>query len=361
MKTKVQYYFYANSAEYKTQDIELQLMLTNDVDVKVYKKEEKPDLFNIDIAFFAPDLAQHPTFRQPSSINSSVDNQKKLIAFHEVIQNSGFVYVLTNIKEEPADTGYWDAFYDLLADMVHELNGGVFFDTISKIIYAAADVHLAWNDFYGVREFVALNEIDNGNTIDIYTIGMNKFSGQKDLIIKNFPKQYIELGRRLLYDNLCAYVFKSGKRLEAGQNMQYKGDDSAAKWFFSEDAESRLLVSDGHPDKKEKIEGLTKYLSIVGPMWDNKYKAEYEEYFKEAEINNKEQEKQNIANGKINTLQEYVDFMVMLEKGQMENAMKKYGLTYETLDSETNLWSEKMNDDKLSLEFAKLREKLMSN
>ena len=353
MKTKLEYYFFSDSPEYKTKDIELQMMLDGDVDIKTYSREERPELFKAEIGFFAPEQDQHPVFRQPVPANSSDENRTRLTRIRQYIEDYHFVYVLTNIKDEPADTGYWDAFYDLLNDMLQELDGGIFIDATSTIVYAAGYVQMYWKEYYSVREFVALKETGKGSAVDIQTVGMNKFSGQRDLVIRDFPKEYVEMGRRLLYDNLCSYVMKSGKTLEAGQNMQYKRDDDAAKWFFSEDDGSLLLVTDAHPSKKEKIDGLGKYLSIVAPMWDNQYKAEYEAWFKKDEPKPAEDQV-----GTINTLEEFADFMILLERGQVDTALQKYGLTYETMGDVTSSWTEMLSDTDSGVKFGLLMEDL---
>jgi hypothetical protein len=177
------------------------------------------------------------------------------------------------IETEGEDMGALEAALSVVADLVESQGEDavcVVVDRTSSIGYSAEHI-LAQADAFSenggvvVRETISLEERDQGATTRISTHGMEKY-GALDFVIEDFPSEHVELGRRLLYDNLCAHSALRAT-IVGGQNFQYSRSDDAAKLYFTPSAAGPLVVSDCHPTEKVAVPGLEKFISVCLPSY----------------------------------------------------------------------------------------------
>jgi hypothetical protein len=213
---------------------------------------------------------------------------------------------------------------------------GVVVDRTADIGYSgdqfiAQATALNENGDHDVRDAVVVEAEAHGASARLLTRGMSKY-GQRDFVIEEFPAEHVELGRRLLYDNLAQYSAMQAT-IEPGQNLAYKRADPAARLIFSDDGQGGLLVSDCHPTEKRAVSGLSKFLSVALPDYLN-------------------ERRQEAAGNGVASLDDYVELMALLQAGRMDDALRRFGLTYETIGAVTQTWSARLQDPAVALEFS---------
>ncbi len=222
--------------------------------------------------------------------------------------------------------------------------GGVVVDRIANLGYAPDDFQEmadALNDSgdHLVRDAVVIEVESHGPTSSLQSSGMSKY-GQRDFAIEDFPTEHVELARRVLYDSLCQY---SAMRAEItpGQVVQYKAADPSAVWFFGERADGRLRVTDCDAKEKQPVPGLARFLAVSLPAYLEQLATERASAEADA----------NRGSAGLQTLDDYVAFTKMIQSGKVQEALARFGLTFETLGPVTDAWSKKLEDPELAIEF----------
>jgi hypothetical protein len=289
-----------------------------------------------DAALFSPPSFGAPGDDQPERFRRPVKGIPSGIA--ETIGRARVCYRITCDKKEPEDFGYLEAAIALSGEIASQREG-VVVDRLADIGYSAEEM-LLQREFLAVRDTVSVDEELTGNTVRLFTSGMAKF-GQRDFLVEDFPAEHIEIGRRLLFDNLCHYAAFSCN-IGPGENMQYLRADPKAKWFFSEAADGRLLVSDCHPEKKKPIPGLNRFIEATLPTFQ-----------KEMVREKAKTELLPAAGAGVHTMDDYVELMALLDADQTEQALVRFGLTLEDLREVLDDWSERLDDPDLAAEFSR--------
>ena len=255
--------FCADTAQFDIKDKELQAMVEKDVTWEQVERSQTPGLFEPP-AFGSPSGGQSERFRHP--VKGVPD------AMAAAIKDAALCHVITTDARDPRDTEYLFGAI-MLAGEIATARRGVVVDRTADIGYTA-EYFFKLRNGLTVREAVVVHEDESRGEVRFWTSGMVKF-GQRDFLIESFPEKHIEMGRRLLYDNLCHYsAYRS--TIEPDQNMQYMGGDPAAIFFFGETDDGYLRVSDCHPDGKKPIPGLRKFIELALPTFQAEYDTEVE-------------------------------------------------------------------------------------
>ncbi|MFH1434181.1 MAG: hypothetical protein ABIJ56_00560 [Pseudomonadota bacterium] len=246
--------FLADAARFENEDRELQAMVEKDVTWEQVERSQNPGLFE-------PPAFGSPTGDQPERFRHPVKGVPDAIA--AAIRDAAMCHVITTAAKDPRDADYLFSAI-MLASEIATARRGVVVDRTADIGYTA-EYFFRLRGGLAVREAVVVHEDAGPGEVRLWTSGMVKF-GQSDFLIESFPQKQVEMGRRLLWDNLCHYSAYHSS-LEPGQNMQYMGGDPAAKFFFELTGDGYLRVSDCHADEKKPTPGLRKFVEMALPMF----------------------------------------------------------------------------------------------
>jgi hypothetical protein len=176
-------------------------------------------------------------------------------------------YVVTSDKTEPPDLGYLDAAAFLALDIAKQKDG-VVVDRTSDIGYPLRAFERLREEGMRVRDAVSLEETSGVGGVTLRTHGMVKY-GQSDFLLEHFPFEHLELGRRLLYDNVCDYSAFRAPVL-AGQTM----GSSDYRLFFEGVTDGLLRITDCDPEKKAPLPGISRLLGSLLPIWETQKQKE---------------------------------------------------------------------------------------
>jgi hypothetical protein len=204
--------------------------------------------------FRAPSFmsAGEGTFRQPRPFANE--------ATRRAIETARSCYVVEYGGPRAESLWYLDAALRLAEDIAKQCRGTVV-DRTSDTSFSKRAL-AKWHKGVCARDTVALRETpDKKKTrVTLATEGMSKY-GQRDFVLREFPAELAEMGRRLLYDNLCAYAI--GRAVRAGETF----GGGAVRMIFVRDARNRLEVRDVHPEKKKARSGTKNLVAALRPLW----------------------------------------------------------------------------------------------
>jgi len=253
--------FCADAAKFDIMDEGLQAKVEKDVTWEQVGRSQNPGLFE-------PPAFGSPTDDQPERFRHPAGGAPDAIA--AAIKDAAMCHVITTDAKDPPDAEYLFAAI-MLAGEIATARRGVVVDRTADIGYTA-EYFFRLRDGLAVREAVVVHEDAGRGEVRLWTSGMVKF-GQSDFLIESFPEKHVEMGRRILWDNLCHYsAYRSP--IEPGQSMQYMGGDPAAKFFFEQTGDGYLRVSDCHPDEKKAIPGLRKFIELTLPAFQAEHDSE---------------------------------------------------------------------------------------
>jgi hypothetical protein len=211
--------------------------------------------------FRAPSFmsAGEGTFRQPRPF---ADDQAG-----RAIETATSCYVVEYKGERADSLWYLDAALKLAEDIAKQCKGFVVDRTSDTFFPKRALAKLRKG--VSPRDTVALREVLNKTktTVTLATEGMSKY-GQQDFVLRAFPADLAEMGRRLLYDNLCSYAM--GQVVRAGETFGGR----AVRMIFVRDTRNRLEVRDVHPEKKKALSGTKHLVEALRPLWAEQMAAE---------------------------------------------------------------------------------------
>ncbi len=189
-------------------------------------------------------------FRQPQPFDDA--------AAHLALEEAAACYVVEYEGPRQDSLWYLDAALKLAVDIAKQCKGIVVDRTADAFVSKSVLKALAKG--VAVRDTVSLRETLKGERITLATEGMSKY-GQADFVLANVPLDLAEMGRRLLYDNLCAYSM--ARAVLAGQTF----GSSAVRMIFAQDRLGRLEVRDVHPTRKVALKGNDALVEALRAVW----------------------------------------------------------------------------------------------
>ena len=190
-------------------------------------------------------------FRQPLPF----DDAKARLA----IEEAAACYVVEYDSERDGSLWYLDAALQLATDIAKQCKG-VIVDRTADALVTSGTLQTLRKGF-SARDTVSLCEVVDRGRATLATVGMSKYA-QADFVLSNFPLELAEVGRRLLYDNLCAYSM--GRTVLPGQT--FGGRD--VRMIFVEDERGRLEVRDIHPRKKAALKTSAALQAGLRRVWE---------------------------------------------------------------------------------------------
>lgn len=321
---------------FEIRDEDLEAITAGEVAWKRVERAERPGLFQLPI--YGP-----PTEDQPERFRHPVKEIPAIIK--SVIGEASVCYIVTAETEDPPDFGYLDGAIALAGQIALEKKG-VVIDRTADIGYTAEEMY-AQREVLTVRDTVVIHEDYLEDRVRLWTAGMVKF-GQMEFLINDFPAEYVELSRRLLYDNLCHFCVFNGS-ISPGQTMQYMSASPSARLFFTAAQGGHLLVSDCDHRERKPVEGLMQFLAHVLPAYKKELEREISQLPAELE--------QAPAVRVLSTLEDFADLMFLMESGKTPLAMTTFGLDHDKLGAVTDEWMRKLEDGNTADEFNGYMEK----
>ncbi|MBK6695949.1 MAG: hypothetical protein IPG50_27635 [Myxococcales bacterium] len=189
-------------------------------------------------------------FRQPAPFQDA--------AASRALEEAAACYVVEYEGPRQDSLWYLDAALKLAVDIAKQCKGIVVDRTADAFV--SKDVLKTLAKGVAVRDTVSLRETRKGERVTLATEGMSKY-GQVDFVLVNVSLDLAEMGRRLLYDNLCAYSMT--RAVLAGQTF----GSSAVRMIFAADRLGRLEVRDVHPTKKAALKGNDALIEALRSVW----------------------------------------------------------------------------------------------
>lgn len=212
-----------------------------------------------------PSIYRAPSFMDANTGTFGQPRPFADAAAKRIIDSATHCYVVEYEGAANPSLGYLDAGIALAEDIVAQCGGGAIVDETADLYLTRRALARLKKKGVSVRETVSLREIKKGQKVTIASQGMSKF-GQRDFVV-TVPEDIAEVGRRLLYDNLCSYSMS--RPVRAGETF-----GGNVMMTFVEDDQGRLEVRDVRPGTKKAMPTMNGLVEALRTLWRAQRTAE---------------------------------------------------------------------------------------